>query len=152
MDVKGVAIMTHNTRKTGIFTLALGLAMCLAVILGIISVNPKSVRADTMTIDTLEVAFGKVNVGDSLAAAFEFEDETERTLKVPAGANYTATLAFISKNGQATTLWRKTARRFRGAELKINLSSRKLPTASASVLSRKKTINCPKKQTCLKEI
>lgn len=37
MDVKGVAIMTHNTRKTGIFTLALGLAMCLTVILGIIS-------------------------------------------------------------------------------------------------------------------
>lgn len=105
MDVKGVAIMTHNTRKTGIFTLALGLAMCLTLILGIISVNPKSVRADTMTIDTLEVAFGKVNVGDSLAAAFEFEDETERTLKVPAGANYTATLTFISKNGQATTVW-----------------------------------------------
>lgn len=97
--------MTHNTRKTGIFTLALGLAMCLTVILGIISVNPKSVRADTMTIDTLEVAFGKVNVGDSLATAFEFEDETERTLKVPAGANYTATLTFISKNGQATTVW-----------------------------------------------
>ena len=68
MDVKGVAIMTHNTRKTGIFTLALGLAMCLTVILGIISVNPKSVRADTTTIDTLEVAFKKVNAGDSLAA------------------------------------------------------------------------------------
>ena len=107
MDVKGVAIMTHNTRKTGIFTLALGLAMCLTVILGIISVNPKSVRADTMTIDTLEVAFGKVNVGDSLAAAFEFENETERTLKVPDGAKYTATLLFVSKNGQMTTLWDK---------------------------------------------
>ena len=99
--------MTHNTRKTGIFTLALGLAMCLTVILGIISVNPKSVRADTMTIDTLEVAFGKVNVGDSLAAAFEFENETERTLKVPDGAKYTATLLFVSKNGQMTTLWDK---------------------------------------------
>lgn len=49
--------MTHNTRKTGIFTLALGLAMCLTVIFGIISINPKSVRADTTTIDTLEVAF-----------------------------------------------------------------------------------------------
>ena len=107
MDVKGVAIMTHNTRKTGIFTLALGLAMCLTVILGIISVNPKSVRADTMTIDTLEVAFGKVNVGDSLAAAFEFEDETAKTLKVPDGAKYTATLLFVSKNGQMTTLWDK---------------------------------------------
>ena len=107
MDVKGVAIMTHNTRKTGIFTLALGLAMCLTVILGIISVNPKSVRADTTTIDTLEVAFKKVNAGDSLAAAFEFENETERTLKVPDGAKYTATLLFVSKNGQMTTLWDK---------------------------------------------
>ena len=97
MDVKGVAIMTHNTRKTGIFTLALGLAMCLTLILGIISVNPKSVRADTMTIDTLEVAFGKVNVGDTLDAAFDFENATNKTLKVPAGANYTVTLTSVHK-------------------------------------------------------
>ena len=126
MDVKGVAIMTHNTRKTGIFTLALGLAMCLALILGIISVNPKSVRADTMTIDTLEVAFGKVNVGDSLAAAFEFEDETAKTLKVPVGANYTATLAFISKNGQATTLWRKDSASFPWSRVENQLIEQKV--------------------------
>ena len=126
MDVKGVAIMTHNTRKTGIFTLALGLAMCLTVILGIISVNPKSVRADTMTIDTLEVAFKKVNAGDSLAAAFEFENETERTLKVPVGANYTATLAFISKNGQATTLWRKDSASFPWSRVENQLIEQKV--------------------------
>lgn len=118
--------MTHNTRKTGIFTLALGLAMCLALILGIISVNPKSVRADTMTIDTLEVAFGKVNVGDSLAAAFEFEDETAKTLKVPVGANYTATLAFISKNGQATTLWRKDSASFPWSRVENQLIEQKV--------------------------
>ena len=99
--------MTHKTRRTKIFTLALGLVMCLAVSLGIVSVNPQSVRAETTTIDTLEVAFRKVNVGDSLAAAFEFEDETAKTLKVPVGANYTATLLFVSKNGQARTLWEK---------------------------------------------
>ena len=126
MDVKGVAIMTHNTRKTGIFTLALGLAMCLTLILGIISVNPKSVRADTMTIDTLEVAFGKPDVGDSLATAFEFEDETERTLKVPAGANYTATLTFISKNGQATTLWRKDSASFPWSRVENQLIEQKV--------------------------
>lgn len=99
--------MTHKTRRTKIFTLALGLVMCLAVCLGIASVNPQSACAETTTIDTLEVAFKKVNVGDSLAAAFEFENETERTLKVPAGANYTATLQFVSKDGQAKTLWEK---------------------------------------------
>ena len=126
MDVKGVAIMTHNTRKTGIFTLALGLAMCLALMLGIISVNPKSVRADTMTIDTLEVAFGKPDVGDSLATAFEFEDETERTLKVPAGANYTATLTFISKNGQTTTLWRKDSASFPWSRVENQLIEQKV--------------------------
>ena len=126
MDVKGVAIMTHNTRKTGIFTLALGLAMWLTVILGMASVNPKSVRADTMTIDTLEVAFGKTDVGDSLAAAFEFENETERTLKVPAGANYTATLAFISKNGQATTLWRKDSASFPWSRVENQLIEQKV--------------------------
>ena len=109
MDVKGVAIMTHNTRKTGIFTLALGLAMCLTVIFGIISVNPKSVRADTMTIDTLEVAFGKVEVGDTLDAAFDFENATTKTLKVSAGANYTVTLTSVHKvkDGQKINLWEK---------------------------------------------
>ncbi len=126
MDVKGVAIMTHNTKKTGIFTLALGLAMWLTVILGMASVNPQTARADTTTIDTLEVAFKKVNAGDSLAAAFEFEDETERTLKVPAGANYTATLAFISKNGQATTLWRKDSASFPWSRVENQLVEQKV--------------------------
>ena len=99
--------MKHKTRRTKIFTLALGLSICLAVILGMASVNPQTAKAETTTIDTLEVAFKKVNVGDSLAAAFEFEDETKKTLKVPVGANYTATLGFVSKNGQAKTLWEK---------------------------------------------
>lgn len=145
--------MTHiKTNKTKLLTLILGLTACLAVILGMASVNPQTVKADTMTIDTLEVAFNKVGVGESLATAFDFEDETERRLKVPAGANYTATLTIIFKNGQATTLWKKTARRFRGVELKINLSSKKLPTASASILHRKKTINFPKTENCLKGI
>lgn len=145
--------MTHNTRKTGIFTLALGLAMCLTLIFGIISVNPKSVRADTTTIDTLEVAFGKVNAGDSLAAAFENSrmKRKERSKFLPAQIIPQRSRLY-PKTGKRQRCGEKTARRFRGAELKINLSSRKLPTASASILSRKKTINCPKKQTCLKEI
>ena len=126
MDLKGVAIMTHNTRKTGIFTLALGLAMWLTVILGMASVNPQTARAETTTIDTLEVAFKKVNAGDSLAAAFEFEDETERTLKVPAGANYTATLMFISKNGQTTTLWRQDSASFPWSRVEDQLIERKV--------------------------
>lgn len=118
--------MTHNTKKPGIFTLALGLAMWLTVILGMASVNPQTARADTTTIDTLEVAFKKVNAGDSLAAAFEFEDETERTLKVPAGANYTATLMFISKNGQTTTLWRQGSASFPWSRVEDQLIERKV--------------------------
>lgn len=74
--------MTHNTRRAKIFTLALGLAMCLAFILGIVLTGSKLAHAETTTIDTLEIAFGKTNVGDSLATAFEFEDETTKTLKV----------------------------------------------------------------------
>ena len=99
--------MLHYLRKAKILPLAFGLVICLILTLGIASVNFRSARAETTEIDTLEVAFKKVNVGDSLAAAFEFEDETERTFKVPAGANYTATLTFISKNGQTTMLWEK---------------------------------------------
>ena len=61
--------------------------------------------ADATQIDTLGVAFRKVEVGDTLDAAFEFENATSKTLKVPAGANYTATLVSVSKNGQGIKLW-----------------------------------------------
>ena len=100
--------------------------MCFAVILGIASVNPQSAYAETTTIDTLEVAFKKVNVGDSLAAAFEFENETERTLKVPAGANYTATLQFVSKDGQAKTLWEKDKASFPWSRVENQLIEQKV--------------------------
>ena len=98
--------MTHDTKKTKIFTLTLALVACFAAIFVTATGKPQSARAETTTIDTLAVAFAKADVGDSLASVFEFEDETERTLRVPADANYTATLVFVSKNGQSTTLWR----------------------------------------------
>ena len=118
--------MTHNTRRTRISLLALGLTMCLALMLGIVFASPTSTvyAAGETEIDTLGVAFKKVNAGDSLAAAFEFEDETERTLKVPAGANYTATLTFISKNGQTTTLWRKDSASFPWSRVENQLIER----------------------------
>lgn len=119
--------MTHiKTHKTKLLTLILGLTACLAVILGMASVNPQTVKADTMTIDTLEVAFNKVGVGESLATAFDFEDETERRLKVPAGANYTATLTIIFKNGQATTLWKKDSASFPWSRVEDQLIEQKV--------------------------
>ncbi len=100
--------MTHNkANKSKILALILCLTMCLALMLGIVFFHPQTAHAETTEIETLAVAFNKAGVGNSLATAFEFEDETERTLKVPAGANYTATLSFVSKNGQTTTLWEK---------------------------------------------
>ena len=51
------------------------------------------------------------------------------------------------KTGKRKRCGKKTRRRFRGATLKISLSSRKLPIASAFVLILKKTINCPKTLT-----
>ena len=103
-------MITHTkATKSKILALILGLATCLALMLGIVFASPTFAvyAAGETQIDTLGVAFKKVNVGDSLATAFEFEDETERTLKVPDGAKYTATLVFVSKNGQAITLWEK---------------------------------------------
>ena len=111
MDVKGVAIMTHNTRKTGIFTLALGLAMCLALMLGIATASPTFAvyAAGETQIDTLGVAFRKVEVGETLDAVFDFENATTKTLKVSAGANYTVTLTSVHKvkDGQKINLWEK---------------------------------------------
>ena len=102
--------MTHNkANKSKILALILGLMMCLALMLGIVFASPTfaAYAAGETQIDTLGVAFRKVEVGNTLDAAFEFEDATTKTLKVPAGANYTATLEFVSKDGQKIQLWDK---------------------------------------------
>ena len=102
--------MTHNkANKSKISALIFGLTMCLALILGIATASPTSTAyaADETQIDTLGVAFRKVEVGNTLDAAFDFENTTTKTLKVPAGANYTATLEFVSKDGQKIKLWDK---------------------------------------------
>ena len=100
--------MTHKkTSKSKIFKLLFSLIMWLAVISSIAMASPMNAvyAADATQIDTLGVAFRKVEVGDTLDAAFEFENATTKTLKVPAGANYTATLVSVSKNGQGIKLW-----------------------------------------------
>ena len=55
------------------------------------------------------MAFAKAEVGKTLDAAFEFENATTKTLKVPAGANYTVTLTYVHKvkDGQTIKLWEK---------------------------------------------
>lgn len=119
--------MTHNTRKTKILMFALGLVMCLALMLGILMFCTASTAyAESGEIDTLEVSFNRVEIGDSLAAAFEFEDETAKTLKVPAGANYTATLVFVTKNGQATTVWEKDKASFPWSRVENQLVEQKV--------------------------
>lgn len=103
------------------------LVVCFALVLGIVLFcNASTAYAESGEIDTLEVSFNKVGIGDSLAAAFVFENETERTLKVPAGANYTATLMFISKNGQATTLWEKDSASFSWSRVENQLIEQKV--------------------------
>ena len=101
--------MTHDTKKTKIFTLTLALVACFAAIFVTATGKPQSARAETTTIDTLAVAFAKAEVGKTLDAAFEFENATTKTLKVPAGANYTVTLTYVHKvkDGQTIKLWEK---------------------------------------------
>ena len=82
--------MTHKKAiKSKIFTLFFSLIMCFAFIPSIAMASPTNTvyAADETEIDTLGVAFRKVDVGDTLDAAFDFENETNKTLKVPAGAN-----------------------------------------------------------------
>ena len=100
--------MTHNkVNKTKILTLILTFTACLALMLGIATASPTfaAYAAGETQIDTLGVAFRKVEVGNTLDAAFDFENATTKTLKVPADANYTATLVSVSKNGQGIKLW-----------------------------------------------
>lgn len=95
----------YKIKRPKILTIVFGLTICLTLMLGIILSGTQVSHAETTTIDTLGVAFKKVNVGDTLDAAFDFENATTKTLKVPAGANYTATLVSVSKNGQGIKLW-----------------------------------------------
>lgn len=100
--------MTHKkASKSKIFTLLFSFIMCATFISSIAMAGPMNTvyAADATQIDTLGVAFRKVEVGDTLDAAFEFENATSKTLKVPEGANYTATLVSVSKNGQGIKLW-----------------------------------------------
>ena len=88
------------------------LVVCFALVLGIVLLSTASTTntayaAGETQIDTLGVAFRKVEVGNTLDAAFDFENATNKTLKVPADANYTATLEFVSKDGQKIPLWDK---------------------------------------------
>lgn len=99
--------MIHNRKnKINLLSFVLGFTMCLALMIGIVLVNSENIaHAGGEAIDTLEVAFNKTNVGDSLVTAFEFEDKATKKLKVPADANYTATIIEVCRNGQKQTLW-----------------------------------------------
>lgn len=77
----------------------------LAFLLAVVFFGPQTVRAETVTVDTLEVAFGKAGVGDSLASVMDFKDKTAKTLNVPAGASYTAKLTMVCRDGQRENLW-----------------------------------------------
>lgn len=99
--------MIHNRKnKINLLSFVLGFTICLALMIGIVLVNSENIaHAEGEAIDTLEVAFNKTNVGDSLVTAFEFEDKATKKLKVPADANYTATIIEVCRNGQKQTLW-----------------------------------------------
>ena len=119
--------MTHTGKNPSkFFTFVFGLTICLALMFCAAASGAQTARAETAAIDTLEVAFEKTEAGNSLAAAFVFEDETAKTLRVPDGANYTATLVFVSKNGQATTLWEKDNASFPWSRVENQLIERKV--------------------------
>ena len=119
--------MTHTGKNPSKFlTFVFGLTICLALMFCAAASGVQTAHAETATIDTLEVAFEKTEAGNSLAAAFVFEDETAKTLRVPDGANYTATLVFVSKNGQATTLWEKDNASFPWSRVENQLIERKV--------------------------
>ena len=119
--------MTHTGKNPSkLLTFVFGLTICLALMFCAAASGAQTARAETAAIDTLEVAFEKTEAGNSLAAAFVFEDETAKTLRVPDGANYTATLVFVSKNGQSTTLWEKDNASFPWSRVENQLIERKV--------------------------
>lgn len=75
--------MIHNRKnKINLLSFVLGFTICLALMIGIVLVNSENIaHAEGEAIDTLEVAFNKTNVGDSLVTAFEFEDKATKKTK-----------------------------------------------------------------------
>lgn len=103
--------MTTNRKKRSPLRLRIfGLAMLLAMTVCIGFASGAGVAAEsTTTIDTLEVAFKKTDIGDSLASVLDFEDKAAKTLKVPDGANYSATLTMVCRDGQKENLWARSS-------------------------------------------
>ena len=88
---------------------ALGLVMCLALMLGIAAASALVARAgdgEKTTIENVGVSFNKTKIGDKLVSMFNFEDETTKMLVVPDGANYTARIDVIYAYGHTRCLWK----------------------------------------------
>ena len=112
-------MLNVKTKGLKLITLICGFAACVAVLLGIVFASPTSTvyAAGETEIDTLGVAFRKVEVGDTLDAAFEFENATTKFLRAQ-------TIRQRSNSYQKTDNRRrcgkKAKRLTRGAELRTN--------------------------------
>lgn len=127
-DVKHKKMKTNETCKLKLLTIILGfVTACVMVLIGAAAIVPtdKARAADTV-IDTLEVSFKRAGVGEGLVGVFDFEDETAKTLKTPSGANYTATLEAVFRNGQKQTLWTKGSSSFPWSRVENQLVEHKV--------------------------
>lgn len=144
---------TNETCKLKLLTIILGfVTACVMVLIGAAAIVPtgKAHAADTV-IDTLEVSFKKAGVGDGLVGVFDFEDETAKTLKTPSGANYTATLEAVFRNGQKQTLWTKGSSSFPWSRVENQLVEQKVAYCIRVAFTPKTGYTLSKNQEVIKK-
>ena len=86
-----------------------GLFACVSLLLGARLIAPTvEANASSNFISDIEFSLNKVDIGDSVASLFDFEDEANKMLTVPANSKYSVSLEIIWRKGQGYMLWSST--------------------------------------------
>ncbi len=86
-----------------------GLFACASLLLGArLTVPAVETNASSTLISDIEFSLNKVDIGDSVASLFDFADEANKMLTVPANSKYSVSLNIVWRNGQGRMLWSST--------------------------------------------
>lgn len=86
-----------------------GLFACVSLLLGArLTTSAIETKGSSTFISDIEFSLNKVDIGDSVASLFDFEDEANKVLTVPANSKYSVSLNIVWRNGQGRMLWSST--------------------------------------------
>ena len=82
-----------------------GLFACVSLLLGTrLTATAIETKASATLISDIEFSLNKVDIGDSVASLFDFKDEANKRITVPANSKYSVSLEVVWRNGQGRML------------------------------------------------